>query len=177
MHPSASTLMRRTEEDIEIGDYRIPEGWTLFVCADVAQRLPGLFTEPQQYDPLRFAPDRAEDRQHRFSIIGFGGGVHKCAGMNFANNEMMIITSLLFQQFDLELVTKNPGVTRGMGASRPEKTLISYRRKPQDVRVEGQPQNGAETCPHLHMLQAECPAIEVEDVPDGPLQNEINASN
>jgi sterol 14-demethylase len=131
MHPSAEMLIRLAEEDIEIGEYRIPKGWKLFVTAGVAQRLSSVFTDPDHYDPLRFAPDRAEDRKQRFSIIGFGGGVHKCAGMNFANNEMMVITSLLFQQFDLELVTKNPGTTHGMGASRPEKTNIRYSRKAQ----------------------------------------------
>ncbi len=135
MRPSADMLMRRAEEDIEIGEYRIPRGWNLLVVPALAQRLPDVFAEPEQYDPLRFAPDRTEDRKHRFNIIDFGGGIHKCAGMNFANNEMTVITSLLFQQFDLELVTPDPHVTYGMGASRPEKTIICYRRKPRSVEV------------------------------------------
>lgn len=62
-------------------------------------------------------------------MIGFGGGMHKCAGMNFANNEMAMITAMLLQQFDLELVTRTPGVRHGLGANRPEPTLIRYRRK------------------------------------------------
>ncbi|GCE03088.1 cytochrome P450 [Dictyobacter aurantiacus] len=129
MHPSADVLARRVEEDIEVGKYRIPKGWNLMVAADIAQRLPDLFTNPTIYDPLRYAPGREEDRQHRFSLIGFGGGTHKCAGMNFANNEMMIITALLFQQFDLELITKEPRVDYSLGAARPEKTYIRYKRK------------------------------------------------
>ncbi len=129
LRPSVDILMRRVEEDIEIGDYRIPQNWNLMLSADVAQRLPALFSEPEKYDPLRFAPGREEDRQHRFALIDFGGGIHKCTGMNFANNEMMIITSLLFQQFDLELITKNPQVEYGMGAARPTKTIIRYTRK------------------------------------------------
>src|SRR5437879_13408547 len=99
------------------------------VNAGLAQRLGSLFTNPEKYDPLRYAPGREEDRQHRFSLIGFGGGTHKCAGMNFANNEMMIITALLFQQFDLELITKDPRVDYGLGAARPEKTYIRSKRK------------------------------------------------
>ncbi|GHO62363.1 cytochrome P450 [Ktedonobacter sp. SOSP1-52] len=129
MHPSADVLARRAEEDIQVGEYRIPKGWNLMVAADIAQRLPDLFQDPATYDPLRYAPGREEDRQHRFSLIGFGGGTHKCAGMNFANNEMMIITALLFQQFDLELITKDPRVDYGLGAARPEKTYIRYKRK------------------------------------------------
>jgi sterol 14-demethylase len=94
--------------------------------------LPALFDSPDTFDPLRFAPDRAEDKQNRFALIGFGGGTHKCTGMNFANTEMTIITALLFQQFDVELVTQHPQVQHGLGANRPSKTVVRYRRKSAD---------------------------------------------
>ena len=129
LHPSADMLMRVAEEDIEVDGYRIPAGWLVLVSAAVAHRLPTLFTHPDQFDPLRYAPDRAEDRKHGFALIGFGGGKHKCTGMNFANNEMMVITALMIQQLDLELVTRNPQVPYSLGAGRPEKTSIRYRRK------------------------------------------------
>ncbi|HEX6289169.1 MAG TPA: cytochrome P450 [Herpetosiphonaceae bacterium] len=130
LHPSADMLMRVAEQDLEIGDYRIPKDWLVMVSAAVAHKSSDVFSEPERFDPLRFAPGRAEDRQHGYTLIGFGGGKHKCAGMNFANNEMMVITLLLFQQFDLELVTKNPRTQFGMGAGRPEPTIVRYRRKP-----------------------------------------------
>lgn len=129
MHPSADLLLRMAEEDIDVGGYRIPAGWMVIVTAGTAHRLEEWFEEPHRYDPLRFAPGRAEDRGHRFAMIGFGGGTHKCAGMNFANAEMALIAALLFRQFDLELVTRNPGVHYGLGASRPQPTLIRYRRR------------------------------------------------
>jgi sterol 14-demethylase len=150
LHPSADTLIRQAEDDIEFGEYVVPKGWTIFINPGIAQRLPELFTDPNRYDPLRFGPDRAEDRHHRFSIAGFGGGLHKCAGMNFANNEMMTITTLLFQQFDVELITHNPEVTRDMGASRPEKTFIRYRRKAKEPLREVEQHAELTTgCPHL----------------------------
>jgi sterol 14-demethylase len=152
VHPSADMLWRRAEEDIDVGDYRIPKGWNLMVSPGIAQRLPDLFAEPQDFDPLRFAPDRKEDRQHRFAIIGFGGGIHKCAGMNFANNEMMLITSLLFQQFDLELLTQNPQVSHDMGASRPGKTLVYYRRKSTTTLSSAEQQIAIAGCPY-HAVQ------------------------
>ncbi len=131
MRPSVDLLMRTVEQDLEVGDYLLPKGWLAQVAQDIGHNLPGLFEDPERFDPLRYAPGRAEDRQHRFALIGFGGGTHKCIGMNFANNEMTIITALLFQQFDVELVTKHPQVHRGLGASRPTATVIRYRRKPQ----------------------------------------------
>jgi sterol 14-demethylase len=129
LNPSAHILARMTETDLDVGTHVIPQGWPVFVCAAVAHRLPELFRDPLTYDPARFAPGREEDHQHRFAMIGFGGGMHKCAGMNFANNEMAMITALLLQQFDLELVTRDPGIRRSMGANRPEPTVLKYRRK------------------------------------------------
>ncbi len=129
MRPSADLLMRDVDEDVEIGDYVVPAGWMVQVAQEIAHNLPDLFTEPERYDPLRFSPERAEDKQDRYSLIGFGGGTHKCTGMNFANNEQMIIAAMLLQQFDLELLTENPGINRGMGANKPEATWIHYRRK------------------------------------------------
>jgi sterol 14alpha-demethylase len=129
MHPSADILMRYAEEDLEVGDYVVPKGWLVTVVAGVAHRLPTLFRDPDRFDPLRYAPDRAEDAQHRFALIGFGGGMHKCAGVNFANNEQMIITALLMQQFELELLTPDPKPVYGLGAARPEPTRVLYRRK------------------------------------------------
>lgn len=129
LRPSADILLRDVDEDIEIGGYRIPAGWKVQVAAEIAHRLPDVFDEPERYDPLRYSPGRAEDKADRFNLIGFGGGVHKCTGMNFANNEISVITTLLLQQFDLELVTQNPNVSRGAGANKPASTIIRYRRR------------------------------------------------
>ncbi|MEO7021408.1 MAG: cytochrome P450 [Ktedonobacteraceae bacterium] len=158
LNPSADMLFRMAEEDVEVGEYRIPQGWSLMVNATIAQKLPDVFSNPESYDPLRFSPERKEDRAHRFSIIGFGGGIHKCAGMNFANNEMIMITSLLLQQFDLELVTKDPQINHGLGANRPKPTIVRYRRKTQSNPVPvSSSTDAAASCPHLSVPSTETP--------------------
>jgi sterol 14-demethylase len=129
MRPSADLLIRSVEEDFPVGGFVVPKGWMALVTGDVAQRLPELFQEPDRYDPLRFSPERREDAKDRFGIIGFGGGVHKCAGMNFANAEMAIIAAMIFRELDLELVTKSPRVVRGLGASRPSPVRVRYRKR------------------------------------------------
>ena len=151
MHPSADLMMRFAEHDVEVGDYRIPAGWTVLVAPGLAHFLPEVFAAPHQYDPLRFGPGREEDRQHRFTLIGFGGGVHKCTGMNFASNEMAAIATLLFQQFDLELLTPDVAPQYGLGATRPGPSRIHYRRKaglvpvqPSDTQADEAP-----ACPHV----------------------------
>ena len=129
LRPSADMLLRDVDEEIEIGGYVIPAGWKVQVSSEIAHRLPEFFDEPDYYDPLRFSPERAEDKSDRFALIGFGGGTHKCIGMNFANTEINVITTLLLQQFDLELETPKPSVKRGTGANRPTPTIIRYRRR------------------------------------------------
>ncbi len=149
LRPSADMLMRDVDEEIEVGGYRIPVGWKVQLATELAHRLPELFDEPDYYDPLRFAPGREEDKADRFALVGFGGGMHKCTGMNFANNEISVITTLLLQQFDLELVTRKPHVARSTGANRPSPTIIRYRRKPQlELAVAATPHEAAAGCPH-----------------------------
>lgn len=139
-HPSADILMRTAAVDVEVGDYRVPAGWNLMVAPAVSHRLATFFADPEQFDPFRFAPGREEDRQHGYTLIGFGGGRHKCAGMNFANHEMAIITALLLQHFDLTLLTPNPQTTYELGAGRPERTLVRYTRKAHLAAQEEAPQ-------------------------------------
>jgi sterol 14-demethylase len=172
MYPPADMIMRQAEEEIDLGDYRIPKGWGVIVTPALAHRLPTLFVEPDRYDPLRFAPDRREDHQHRFAMISFGGGIHKCAGMNFAHNEMTVILALLFQQFDVELVTKNPQIVQGLGVCPPEATLIRYMRKTRAtmLQLEDAPLAQPTGCPYHHgedislAQPIDCPYRHGEDV-------------
>lgn len=127
--PSAELNMRTVEEPLDVGGYHIPAGWLAQTSAGLAHQLPDLWENPDRFDPLRYAPGREEHKQHRFALIGFGGGVHKCTGMNFANNEMLLITAMFLQQFELELLTPNPTILRGAGANKPSETYIRYRRR------------------------------------------------
>ncbi|MFK7924085.1 MAG: cytochrome P450 [Bacteroidia bacterium] len=152
--PSADINIRLAEEDIEVGDYLIPKGWVVFLCADVSHFLPGIFANPETYDPLRFSPERKEDKQHRNTIVGFGGGVHKCTGMNFAINEMLVIALHLLQRFELTLETKSPKVERGLGANRPSETWVRYRRRTaEELLTETVIEEALEAgCPHMQKM-------------------------
>lgn len=126
--PSTETLFRAAEEDIALDGYTIPRGWLVQTSTAVAHALPEVFSHADTFDPLRFSAARREG-QHTFANITFGGGIHKCAGMNFANAEMVLILALLFQQFELELLTEDIRVERGLGASRPTKSWVRYQRR------------------------------------------------
>jgi len=117
------------EEDLTVNDRVIPKGWMVQTATAVDHYRCDVFEDPNQYDPLRFTRDRAEHRKERHAILSFGGGLHKCAGMNFANAEMAIITALLFRNYDLKIVSEAPRIIRSMGSSQPSKTIIHYTRR------------------------------------------------
>ncbi|MGD8552886.1 MAG: cytochrome P450 [Anaerolineales bacterium] len=130
LQPVAEMLIRTTTEPVEMNGYEIPEGWIVFLTPHVSHRLPELFENPEFYDPLRFSPGREEDRQDPYALVGFGGGPHKCLGMNFAYTEMKVIFSLLLHEYELELLNPTPKVVRDAGTARPERPcLIRYKRR------------------------------------------------
>ena len=129
LRPSADTQIRTVKEPITFGEYEIPAGWRIMVSGTTSHFLPDVYENPQQFDPLRYSPERKEGKSP-FAIIGFGGGIHKCTGMNFAKNEMAIISALFFQQFNAELLSKDIQVVMGAGANHPSEVRIRYQRKP-----------------------------------------------
>jgi sterol 14alpha-demethylase len=96
LRPSADLQMRVVETETEIGDYTIPQGWQVLVASDISHYDNDTYTNPEQYDPLRYSPERNEGSDP-FAIVSFGGGMHKCTGMNFAQNEMAIIITRLLR--------------------------------------------------------------------------------
>jgi sterol 14-demethylase len=129
MCPSAEIIMRKAKEDLVIGDITIPAGWMVQTATAVDHFKPSLFANPDQYDPLRFSSERKEHRKEKHAILSFGGGLHKCTGMNFANMEMIIIATLLFREYDLEIISGKPKVQRGLGSSRPSRTKLQYKKR------------------------------------------------
>lgn len=127
MRPSAETLIRAVKEDFELGGYRVPKGWFVMTSTAASHFLPNVFTKPDKYNPLRFT-EGGEGKG--FNFIAFGGGLHKCTGVNFASTEMAIIMALLFRSYDLELVTpyEKIGVER-TGSSKPYKTIVRYKKR------------------------------------------------
>lgn len=79
---------RRALEDFEIEGVRVRAGQNVTVAPLHTHRMPSLYTNPDAFDPMRFSPERAEHKRHRFGYVPFGGGVHKCLGMRFAELEV-----------------------------------------------------------------------------------------
>lgn len=112
LHPVAYILMRTAAEDLEIGGFQVSKGTQVFAAPSVSHRMPDVFSEPDRYVPERFSPDRSESR-NQYSLIGFGGGVHRCTGVNFAYLEMKVALTLLLQHYEFSLLNTNPQPVSG----------------------------------------------------------------
>ncbi len=129
LHPVAYILMRTAAEDLEIEGFRVPQGSRVFAAPSISHRMPHVFPEPDRYVPERFSPDRDESRTPH-SLIGFGGGVHRCAGVNFAYLEMKVALSLLFQHYEFSLLNPDPQPVAGAATKWPASPCrVSYQRR------------------------------------------------
>lgn len=84
MYPPLPTIPRRCLRDTEILGYRIPRNAAVGISPLFTHYMEDYWSNPQQFDPDRFSLQRAEDKQHFFQYLPFGGGAHKCLGLHFA---------------------------------------------------------------------------------------------
>ncbi|MEM1247022.1 MAG: cytochrome P450 [Acidobacteriota bacterium] len=84
MHPPVPFIGRRAVRDAVVGGVDIPAFTPISICSLVTHQLEELWTSPRSFDPDRFSPDRAEDKQHSHAYFPFGGGAHMCIGLHFA---------------------------------------------------------------------------------------------
>ena len=84
LHPPVPTMNRRTTVETEFGGFRIPANTLLILPSSYNQRDSKYWTNPDEFDPLRFAEGREEHKVHSYCYHPFGGGAHKCIGMHFA---------------------------------------------------------------------------------------------
>jgi cytochrome P450 len=86
-----------------VGEVDLPAGTTVFVMNDAANRDPRQFDEPNE-----FRLDRPNARQH----LGFGHGIHTCAGSPLARAEAhATITRFLARTADIRISEAHHGPT------------------------------------------------------------------
>ncbi|KZS91161.1 cytochrome P450 [Sistotremastrum niveocremeum HHB9708] len=82
----------------------IPEGTQIYVPPYCLHRDPRYFSpSPDQFIPERWFKEGAADN---LAFIPFSYGPANCVGRNLARQEILMVTSLLLQQFDIEIAEK-----------------------------------------------------------------------
>lgn len=100
LHPPVPVMARKAVKDTEILGVEIPVGRLTSIMPLYSHHMPEYWTDPEIFDPERFSDERREDKSHRFAWEPFGGGVHKCLGIIFANLESKLVLSALLRHFE-----------------------------------------------------------------------------
>lgn len=97
------SLARRALRDTEVLGHHIPAGTLVSATPGVNHFVPECWSDPDRFDPERFAEPRREDRSHRFAWIPFGGGAHKCIGMHFGTLEVKALLHEMLRGYRWQL--------------------------------------------------------------------------
>lgn len=125
LYPPVYNMGRVCREDDVLGGCRIRAGETLLLSIYGAHRTPEFWTDPERFDPERFAAGRVVAK-HAF--MPFALGKHLCIGAAFATAEAVLVLARIAQRYRL-------GPTLGLDVpARAQVTLIPASEIP--VRVE-----------------------------------------
>lgn len=102
MFPPVPVVPRRTVRDTEIFGYQIPANTSIGISPLMTHYLEEWWSEPEKFDPMRFSPARAEHKKHFYQWLPFGGGSHKCIGLNFAEIQVKIVLYHLLTRYRIE---------------------------------------------------------------------------
>lgn len=108
LHPPLPGITRRSVAEFEFRGYKIPENTAVGIHPAYVHRMEEYWTNPNQFDPERFSPERAEHKGHFYQYIPFGGGAHKCLGLNFGQNQAKIFLYQFFKDYRIKIRKGQP---------------------------------------------------------------------
>lgn len=119
LYPSVYTLAwREAVADDEVCGTRIPRGSLIAIVPWVLHRHRLLWSNPERFDPERFAPE-ASGRRDRLAYLPFGFGPRVCLGASFAMAEAILVVATLAQRYRLRLASSAPVEPQALFTLRP----------------------------------------------------------
>jgi cytochrome P450 len=108
LRPVVVDVVRKLTEDAEIAGHRIAAG-TFVVPAIAAVHLrPDVYPDPHAFRPERFLEGQPEP----YTWIPFGGGMRRCIGASFAQQEIKVVLRTLLSGARLRPASARPEVPR-----------------------------------------------------------------
>jgi sterol 14-demethylase len=102
LNPPIIIVERKAEVDWSYKGFVIPKGSLVAVSPLLANRLPEIYSNPDEFDPDRY--ERREDKSKPYSYLSFSAGRHACIGEQFAHLQIKTVWSHLLRHWDLSLV-------------------------------------------------------------------------
>lgn len=129
LYPPVYSISRGVIQDVEYSGYSIPAGWSVVLSPRLTHRLPEIYSNPELFDPDRFAPPREEHKKHPFALIGFGGGQHKCLGQDLALMEVKVILSKLLRNLTWSITPQSSALAPVYQPNKIETRLVAEFKK------------------------------------------------
>lgn len=117
LYPPAWMFARQAFEATTLAGEAMKPGDVVLVVPYVTQRLDAYWSEPDAFDPSRFAQETSTDAATwKYTYLPFGAGPHVCIGNHFALLEAAVVLAMLLQRGRLD-VPRPEAVKPKMGAT------------------------------------------------------------
>lgn len=103
LYPPSPTQLRRTATEVELADRHIPSGTLVTVCNGLNGLLPEYWEAADEFRPERFAPGGGAPLDVRGAWVPFGGGAHKCIGMDLALEKIATLAATVVDRYRWQL--------------------------------------------------------------------------
>ena len=127
LYPPAFMIVREAIAADDIMGRPIAPDTVVSVSPWVLHRHRAHWSDPDRFDPARFAPGAKPPE--RFTYMPFGAGPRICVGMQFALTEATLVMARLIQAFRLSLVGRGRVIPRGFVTTQPDRP-VSFRLTP-----------------------------------------------
>ena len=118
VYPPAWFFPRMATREVDLAGYRVRRGTSVILSPWVVHRDPRWFTDPDRFQPERWA-DGLADRLPKYAYFPFGGGARLCIGAPFAMLELVLATAALAQRYRFELASDQIVAPRATFTLRP----------------------------------------------------------
>jgi cytochrome P450 len=129
LYPVGWIIPRTSREADEVGGVEIPAGSTVLASPYLTHRMERYWERPYDFDPERFAPERA-GRRLPSSYVPFGLGAHQCLGSHFFMVEAQLIVAIMLSRYRVRVRGSAPVVPQAAATLRPRgrvEVMLSYR--------------------------------------------------
>ena len=97
LYPTAYLLGRKARQEVQIGDYHLPDGVTVFMSQWVTHRDERYFPQAEQFRPQRW--ENGTQSLPEQAYFPFGAGPRLCIGKDFGMMEAMLILATVLPKF------------------------------------------------------------------------------